>query len=193
MTTTSPPTRYRFTVKEFLRMGEVGIFAEDDRLELIEGEIIEMSPIGDPHAYCVDRFTYLLAPALHGRGIVRVQGPVSLDASSRPQPDIIVLRFRGDFYPPGAPARPEDVLLIIEVADSSLAYDRDVKLPLYSKAGVPEAWVASLPRREVIVGRDPGTEGYRDVSIVRGDDPIRLLAFPDVVITPNDILPPAEG
>ncbi len=185
-------TRYLFTVDEFDRMGEAGIFTEDDRVELIRGEIVEMSPIGDPHINCVDRLTYLLVPPLQGRAIVRVQSPVKLFPDSEPEPDVTLLRWREDFY---ASERPTiaDILLIIEVADSSLRYDLETKLPLYAERNIPETWVANVVTREVTVARDPGPQGYRDIRVLRGDDRLSPLAFPDVILTPEQLFPQAHA
>src|SRR5436190_15615228 len=131
--------RRRFTLDEYHRMGKTGILSEDDRVELIEGEIIEMSPIGSRHAACVDRFNELIA-RLRLNIIVRVQSSIQLDDYSQPQPDLALLRRRDDFYSSSLP-RPADVLLVIEVADTTLEYDRFVKLPLSAHAGIPEAWL----------------------------------------------------
>src|SRR6266508_4509849 len=135
--------KHVFTVTDFERMAETGIISENDRVELIEGEIIEMSPIGSRHAACVDRFTEKIV-GLRLNVIVRVQSSIRLDDYSQPQPDLALLRRRDDFYSGSLP-RPADVLLVIEVADTTLEYDRFVKLPVYARAGIPEAWLANLP------------------------------------------------
>jgi Uma2 family endonuclease len=135
---------YTFTVSEYERMGENGIFPPDARVELIEGEIIEMSPIGSRHAACVDLITEVFSEQLRGSAIVRAQNPIVLDDFSEPQPDITVLRFRPDRYRAAHP-RPEDVLLVIEVAETTVHYDRHVKMPLYARAGIPEALLFNLP------------------------------------------------
>lgn len=136
--------KHPFTVSEYERMGETGVFAPDARVELIEGEIIEMSPIGSRHAACVDLVADILHEMVRGKAIVRTQNPIVLDDFSEPQPDITLLRFRPDFYRKAHP-RPGDVLLVIEVAETTVSYDRHVKMPLYARAGIPEALLFNLP------------------------------------------------
>lgn len=150
--------KHVFTVIDFERMAETGILSEDDRLELIEGEIIEMSPIGSRHAACVDRFTELIV-GLRLNVIVRVQSSIQLDDYSQPQPDLALLRRRDDFYSDSLP-RPGDVLLVIEVADTTLNYDCFVKLPLYARAGIPEAWLANLPADRIEMYAEPLNGAY---------------------------------
>jgi Uma2 family endonuclease len=152
-----------FTVAEYNRMGEIGILTEDDRVELIEGEIVEMSPIGRRHAACVDRLTELFSERLQRKVIVRVQSPVVLNDYAEPQPDVALLRRREDFYERALPA-PGDVLLIIEVADTTLDYDRQIKVPLYARAGISEVWVVSLVDEQVEVYTRPADGAYRNVS-----------------------------
>ncbi len=152
--------RHRFTVEEYHAMAEAGLLSEDDRVELIEGEIIEMAPIGSRHHACVMRLDELLRrPGVPGGYIVSVQGPVQLDEGNEVQPDVALLRRRPDFYAGELP-QPEDALLIIEVSDTTLAYDRDVKLPRYARAGVPEVWIVDLQVRRVESHSDPSPEGY---------------------------------
>jgi Uma2 family endonuclease len=154
--------RRSFTVAEYERMGQAGIFSEDDRVELVCGEIIEMSPIGERHAACVDALSELLRERLRRSVNVRAQNPIRLDDYSEPQPDIAVLKRRDDFYRHAHP-RPEDVLVVIEVSDSTLELDRKVKVPLYAGAGIPEAWVVNLPEERVEVYSDPAGGEYRTV------------------------------
>ena len=138
------PTRYRFTVKEYHRMGEAGILPEDTRIELIAGDIVVREPIGSYHAGTVNRLNRLWTSNLGERAVVQVQNPVELtEEDSEVQPDVTLLRPRADFYTRGHPT-PADVLLLIEVADSSLARDRRVKMPLYARAGIREAWLVDL-------------------------------------------------
>lgn len=184
-------TPRRFTVEEYHRMAEAGILGEDDRIELIDGEIIEMSPIGPAHQSTVDALTDGLVPRLRGRAIVRVQGSFLLTADGEPEPDILVLRPRADRYAFALPG-PGDVLLIMEVAHSSLAYDRDVKALRYAAAGIPEYWLWDLIHRLLLVHRDPTPQGSRQLLTLRGADPISPLAFPDLVLTPDAVLPPAS-
>lgn len=154
--------RRSFTVAEYERMGQFGIFSEDARVELVCGEIIQMSPIGERHAACVDFLTQLITLRLRRGAIVRVQNPIQLDDYSEPQPDIAVLKPRDDFYRRAHP-RPEDVLLVIEVSDSTLEYDRKVKMPLYAGAGIPEAWLVNLPEERIEVYSDPVDGEYQTV------------------------------
>ena len=160
--------RRSFTVAEYERMGQFGIFSEDARVELVCGEIIDMSPIGERHAACVDFLTQLITLRLRRSVIVRVQNPVQLDDYSEPQPDITVLKPREDFYRHAHP-RPEDVLVVIEVSDSTLELDRMVKIPLYAAAGIPEAWLVNLPEERIEVYSDPVGGEYQTVrSYTRG-------------------------
>ena len=164
MATKSTATRRRFTVDEYYGMAEAGILHEDDRVELIEGDIIAMAPIGNRHTACVKRLNRLFGEQLGRQVLVSVQDPIRLSRRSEPQPDIVLLRPRDDFYAAGHPG-PADVLLIVEVVDTSLPYDRR-KLRLYARAGVPCVWLAILSTRRVEVHREPSTDGYRDVTIV---------------------------
>jgi Uma2 family endonuclease len=153
MGTAAQPIRRLFTVPEYHRLGEAGILTEHDRAELIEGEIIQMTPIGSEHAACVDRLNRLLQRP-DSPLIVRVQNPIWLSDHSEPQPDICLLRSREDYYAAGHPG-PRDVLLVVEVADTSLEYDRTTKLSLYATAGIPEVWVVDVNSARVEVFTDP--------------------------------------
>jgi Uma2 family endonuclease len=152
--------RHRFDVEEYHRMLEAGVLSEDDRVELIGGEIVDMTPIGGAHLSCVVALTHLLVEAAGGRYFVSVQNPIRLGASDEPQPDISLIKSRPDPNAEAPPGR-EDVLLVIEVAETSLSYDRNVKLPLYARAGIPEVWIVDLKERKVEVHADPDPEGYR--------------------------------
>jgi Uma2 family endonuclease len=180
-------TRHSFTVTDYHKMGEAGILGEDDRVELIEGEIVDLSPIGRRHLACVDRLNDLFVRGLAGRAIVRVQGSVILHERSEPQPDFVLLRWRPDFYA-DADAGPQDVLLIVEVADSSLEYDRRVKVPLYARMVIPETWLVNLRDGSIAAYRDPAPEGYRRVAVAHRGGPISLEAFPDFVLMVDQIL-----
>ena len=142
-------------------MGNAGVLGEDDRVELLGGEIVDMAPIGSRHLACVVALNHLLVEASGGRFFVSVQNPVRLSERDEPQPDLSLLRRRPD---PGAlaPPGPEDVLAVIEVSDTTLSYDRNVKLPLYARAGIPEAWIVDLAGQEVEVHHGPGPRGYGD-------------------------------
>lgn len=156
---TALPAKHLFTTEELSRMGEAGLFSEDDRIELVEGEIYEMSPLGERHAACVRKLTNLLARRLGSEAVVDVQNPLHLSRFSLPQPDLTLLRPREDFYGRGHP-RPGDVLLLVEVADTSLDHDREVKVPLYGRHGVSEVWLVDPESRSVEVFTEPGAEGY---------------------------------
>lgn len=160
------PRRHRYTRDEYHRMAEAGIFGEDDRVELIEGEIIDMAPTGSQHAGTVVYLNTALQTALHGNALVSVQNPITLDEHSEPQPDLAVLRPRKDFYRDSHP-RPRDVLLVIEIAASSATYDRDVKLPLYARFGIPEAWLVDLEQRRLERYAEPAAAGYLTRETVR--------------------------
>jgi Uma2 family endonuclease len=179
--------RRRFTVDEYHRMGRAGIFSEDDRVELIEGEIVEMTPIGSRHAGFVNRLNRLMTSLVADRALVAVQNPIRLSSESEPQPDLALLRRRDDFYAQAHP-EPGDVLLVIEVADTSQAYDRTVKLPLYARAGIPEAWIVDVAGPTLEVHRAPSPEGYRDVRQARRGERLTLAALQDLGLSVDDCL-----
>lgn len=156
----------RFTVDEYHRMGDAGVLTEDDRVELIHGQVVEMTPIGDDHLSCVNRLNTLFAPLAGREATVSVQNPVVLDRHEEPQPDLTLLRYRADGYKARRP-HAEDVLLVIEVADTSLERDRDEKIPLYAQAGVPEAWLVSLSEDAIHVHRGPRGGRYTEVRTAR--------------------------
>ncbi|MBI4504649.1 MAG: Uma2 family endonuclease [Chloroflexi bacterium] len=180
-------TRRRFTVDEYYRMAEAGILGEDDRVELIDGEIVEMVPIGDRHAGCVDYLTNVLARLLGEEAQVRVQNPLRLSRYSEPQPDVMLLRPRPDFYRSGHPT-PGEVLLLIEVADTSVDLDRRVKVPLYARHGIPELWVVDLAEGTVTVYRDPAPDGYRVAQVLRRGEQLQPAAFADLAVPVADII-----
>jgi Uma2 family endonuclease len=183
------PRRHRITVEDYYRMAEIGVLAPDARVELIEGEIIDMAPIGPDHAAVVDRIARALIQALGERAIVRVQGPVRLSALSEPEPDIAVLEERTDFYRRAHPNGGE-TLLIIEVSDTTLHYDRDVKVPLYARHAVREAWVVDIRRGRLLCCSSPANGQYaRHIAI----DPlgvVALAALPDVSVDLSGLLQP---
>lgn len=183
--------RHRFTIEEYHRMGQAGILAEDARVELIEGEIVEMTPIGSRHAACVDRFNRLFTGFLGQRVIVRVQNPIRLGPYSEPQPDLTLLRARPDFYAKAHPG-PEDVLLLVEVADTTADLDRNVKVPLYAQARIPEVWLVDLTGECIEVFRRPTPQGYRDISQARRGQRLTLEAFPNLHLPADDLLGPAD-
>lgn len=165
-------TPYRFTVDDVDRMKDAGIFPVEFRAELIEGQLIEMPPPESPHARAVDILNERLVVALHGKAIVRVQNPLRLDRYNQPQPDVAVVRIREDRYGASHPEA-SDALLVIEVCHTSHWYDRNVKLPIYARAGVPEVWVVDIPGRRIEVYHEPGSEGFRDVSFVEAGATVR--------------------
>lgn len=179
--------RWKFDVDDYYRMAEAGILTEDDRVELIEGEIINMSPIGRRHASCVDRLTMFFAPRLAGKAIVRVQNPFRISSFSEPQPDITLLKARDDFYSQAHPT-PEDALLVIEVADSSVGYDRKVKMSLYARAGVPEAWVVNLPDDKLEAYSEPLNGSYQRVRELRRGESLTLKTLSSITISVDEIL-----
>ena len=182
------PVRHRVTVDEFERMVEADVFAPDERLELIDGEIVDMSPIGSRHQACVNRLTRLFAPLTASeRAVLQVQGAVRASELSQPQPDIALLRPRDDLYEKGHP-NPEDVLLAVEVADSSVRHDRWIKLPLYATVGVAETWIVDLNGSVVDIATDPSPQGYASLVQARPPDTIWPTAFPDVTIAVAKLL-----
>lgn len=173
--------RHRLTVAEYHRMAEVGIFSPDARVELIEGEVIDMPPIGSPHAGTVKYVGNRVTDAVRGKAIVSIQDPVFLDPHSEPQPDIALLQPRPDFYRSSHPT-PADVFLIIEVADATLAYDTQIKLPLYARHGVPEVWLVDLSHRQLVVHRAPTSAGFQDVQPCTDLSAVTPLLLPGVTV-----------
>lgn len=179
--------RKRFTVTEYHQMAATGILSDEDRFELLEGEIVEVAAIRPQHASCVGRLTQRLAVLMEGRAFVWVQNPIRLGEHSQPQPDFTLLQPRDDFYVGGHP-EPEDVLLLIEVSESSLTYDRDVKLPLYATAGITEVWIVVLLSQVVEVYRAPGENGYGEKRTMRRGDTLSPLHLPDVVLRVEEMI-----
>lgn len=179
--------RRRFTVAELLHLAKIGFLGDDERVELIRGEIVEMSPISEGHASSVMRLTSLLSTEFGQRALLNVQNPIQLDDDTLPQPDVALLRPRDDFYSRRHPG-PEDVLLLIEVSDTTLPYDRRVKAALYSAAGVLEYWLINLPKRIIEVYRQPQPEGYRTMTRYAPGETLSPLVFPDVVLNVNEVL-----
>lgn len=181
-------TRRRFTVEEYHRMGEAGILRDDERLELIAGHIVVREPIGSHHAGTVDRLNRLWTLRLGDRVIVRVQNPVVLpQEASELQPDIMLLTPRADFYT-GAHPTAADVLLLIEVADTSLLLDRRVKMPLYARAGIREAWLCDLTTGRVDVHRDVTGGRYASVRTFTSAQRLSVEALADVSLTVGELL-----
>jgi Uma2 family endonuclease len=178
--------RHRFTVAEYHHMAETGTLAPDARVELIEGEIIDMPPIGSPHAGTVGFLGKRLERAVGDHALVFVQNPLFIEMHNEPQPDLMLLRPRPDFYRSSHPT-PADVFLIIEVADSSLTYDMQIKLPLYALHGIPEVWLADLPNRRFIVHRNPMRAGYQDVQTLTDLAAVSPLMLPGVAVDLSDL------
>ena len=176
--------RRLFTIEEYHRMAETGILRPEDRVELINGEILEMSPIGSRHASCVNNLNRALVLGLGVRAVVSPQNPVQIPVHSEPEPDVAVLRPRS--YKTAAPTA-EDVLLLVEVAETSLRFDRTVKLALYARAGIPEYWLADATAETVTAYRQPAGETYEDVRIVGIDGRLSPVAFPDLLMPVADL------
>jgi Uma2 family endonuclease len=179
--------RRPFSVADYDRMAEVGILAMEDRVELIEGQILEMSPIGDRHAACVDRAAMLLLPPLVGEAIVRIQGPIRLGDYSKPQPDLILLRYDKGFFVAQGPVT-RDAHLVIEISDSSLRYDRGAKLSVYARHGVHEVWIEDLTTDTLLVFRVPVGNTYRTELALKPGDSISPQVFPQLVLSVSSLL-----
>ncbi|MSR05481.1 MAG: Uma2 family endonuclease [Gemmatimonadetes bacterium] len=176
-----------FTVDDYYRLGELGVFHEDDRVELLGGQVVAMSPIGHRPAGCV---RYLLNTLLRQIGddvIVSCQDPLRLDRQSEPQPDLTLLKARGDSYRLRHPG-PLDTLLVIEVADSSLEYDRDIKIPFYARAAIPEVWLVDLQNEHIEVYREPAGGTYTSVRSVSREETLTPLSLPHLTLKASDIL-----
>ncbi|MGE5444706.1 MAG: Uma2 family endonuclease [Ignavibacteriales bacterium] len=180
-------TKRHFNIDEYYRMAEAGILSEDDRIELIEGEIIKMAPIGSRHAGCVSHLNTLFNRQVGETALVNVQNPVRLSDFSEPQPDIALLKPRDDFYSNSHPT-PADVLLIIEVSDTSLEYDRDIKLPLYAASSIPEVWLVNLIKDIVEIYREPRDGMYREVRYATRGESVSSKYNPNLAISVDSIL-----
>lgn len=184
---TQAPTRRRFTVDDYHRMGETGILSKDDRVELIDGEIVQMTPIGGRHAACVNELNRLLVLAAGEDAVVSPQNSVRLGEFYEPQPDLMVIRPRAA-YREGELPGPADVLLLIEISDTSLSYDRGVKLPIYARSGIPEVWIVDLAGRALERHTDPSEAGFAAVERVEGSATLESLAWPGLVLSPDALL-----
>ena len=181
LATTDLPRRHRLTVSDYYRMAEVGILAPDARVELIDGDIIDMVPPGSLHAATVDDLTAFLGRSVGGKAVVRVQNPVRLSELSEPQPDLALLRRRDDRYRQSHPG-PADVLLVVEIADTSLRFDRDTKVSLYAVHGIPEMWLVDLRGRRLIRHRAPQQGSYTLVDEPDLNTPLELSALSGVAV-----------
>lgn len=182
------PQRHAISAEEYLRMGEAGVFAPEARLELIEGEIVEMAPIGSPHAGTVAILTHLLLRAAGDRALLWVQNPLIVGERSVPQPDLALLKPRADSYTRSHPG-PGDVLLLVEVSDTTLAFDLETKVPIYARAGIVETWVVDLQERALRVFRDPSASGYRTSFTVSAKETVKPAALPEATIEVAALFP----
>ncbi len=181
-------SKYLFTTRDFHRMAEAGVFGDDERVELLGGEVVPMTPIGPRHASWVTTLHRALDRAAGQDAVIRTQNPVVLGDYWEPQPDIAVVRFRPDWYRDAHPV-PADILLLVEVGDSSIDDDRERKLPAYATAGVPEVWLIDVARRLVHIFRNPSSTGYLDVRTLGADDRLTTPALPALDAAVGDVLP----
>ncbi len=179
--------RRLFTVKEYHLMNEAGVFGEDDRVELIEGEIIQMAAIGTRHASCVKRLNRRFSVIPEEIAILGVQDPIQLTERTEPQPDVVLLQFRADYYETAHPISSE-VLLLVEVSDSTVNFDRDVKVPNYARSGIQEVWLWNLEANCLEVYREPTANGYTSIQRFERGEIVSPLAFPDFQVSVDLIL-----
>jgi Uma2 family endonuclease len=179
--------RRQFTVEDFYRMAEAGIFAPDERVELIDGEIVEMAKIGSRHASTVLRLNITFNERLGRTAFVNVQSPLRLDQKSEPVPDVVVLKPRADFYAESHP-EPEDTLLVVEVADTALRYDPRVKVPLYARAGIQEVWLVNLVKGVIEVYSRPDGKTYSEIRKAGRGETLTPLLVPSLTLKVEDIL-----
>lgn len=180
-------TRWKFTVEQYHRMGEAGILTDDDRVELIDGDILAMSPIGSPHAGVNKRLIALLVATFGNRALVAAGDPIRLDDRSEPQPDFSLLRPRDDFYSAAHPT-PADVHVVIEVMDSSASFDRGTKLAKYARAKLPEVWLVDIAGGRIEVYRRPGGEAYDEKRTYARGESVAPEAFPDAALAVDAVL-----
>lgn len=183
----APVLKRLFTVEEFHQMAEGGVFGEDDRLELLDGEILQMTPIGKEHAACVARLSEMLWERCRASAIINVQNPLVLSEETELYPDVALLRRRSDFYREALP-RPADVVLVVEVADTTVDYDRHVKVPRYARAGIPEVWVVDLRARVIDVHAGPVAGEYRDERHAQPGESLAIPGVPAQQLAVADIL-----
>ena len=184
---TMPLPVHRFTLDQYHHMGQAGIFDEDDRVELVHGQVVALTPIGPDHASCVNRLTSLFAPLAGREATLSVQNPLILAEHEEPQPDFVVLRHRADGYRVATPAA-RDALLVVEVGDSSAGRDRRDKIPLYAQAAIPEAWLVDVPSDRIEVYRHPAAGRYADVTTLSRGMRLTPLAFPGLTLSVEQIL-----
>lgn len=179
--------RWQFTVADYARMRETGILSEDDRVELIDGEVRPMSPIGPLHAAIVNRLNRLIGRLVGESAIVSVQNPIQLNDYSEPQPDIVVLRPRDDFYAETHP-RAGDIHLVVEVADTSIDYDREEKLPRYAEAGIAEVWLIAVDNHTVEQYTQPRNGRYHTIQLIEAGEVVQTATLPNLSLAVDDIL-----
>ncbi len=175
-------TRHKLTVEAYHDLGATGHLTEDDRVELIEGELIDRAPIGGPHLFSANRLSMFFARSIGDRGIVSVQNPVILSRHSEPQPDLVILAPHMNARDAGVPV-PKDVLLLIEVSDTTVAYDRGTKLPIYARHGLEDVWLFNLRSNRIEVYRSPTAAGYAPMQEIGPGESIAMLALPNVSLT----------
>lgn len=181
------PARKIFTVREYHKMIDAGVFVGNSDWELIEGEIVKKMTVGDYHISCVNRLNMFFAVKLAGKAIVSVQNPVVISDVSEPEPDVTILRFREDFYASGK-ATAKDVLLLIEVSDSTVSYDRSTKIALYGEAGVSEVWLVNLPRQILEVYTEPQNGKYKVVKKVGKNETVAPQLMPEIKMKVSEII-----
>lgn len=195
MSTTAPdlnqptmqiPAKHLISIEEYRKMGETGIFKPDARVELIEGEIFDMTPIGSKHASTVTRLTEHFTEGLRGKAIVTVQNPITLGVQSEPQPDLAVLKTREDYYATAHPG-PGDILLLIEVADTTATYDREIKVPLYARHEIREVWLIDLERKRTEVYHGPHAGEYRHLDYYQKEQ-VSPKEFPDFKVNLDELV-----
>ena len=178
--------RRLLNVEEYYHMAEAGILTHKDRVELIRGELIRMSPISKGHAYIVDRLNHFLGKRLGDRAFIRVQNPLRIDQYSEPEPDLSILKPPLETYKERHPI-PSDIILLIEVAKTSLDYDREIKLPLYAEAKIPVVWLVNLTKATIEVYQKPEKNAYSDLKVYEAEDVISIPGFEDKLLV-NDLL-----
>jgi len=180
-------THHRFSVQDYYRMAETGVLHPDARVELLDGKIIDMSPIGPFHGGVTNYLNQIFTAAAKGRWLMSVQNPVRLGDHSEPQPDLMLLKPAKDFYRRRHP-QPADVFLLIEISDSTLETDQEDKLPAYGRAGLPEVWLVNLNELTVEVYREPNFTGYASKTILQAGEQAKPLAFPDAAVDVAELL-----
>lgn len=186
MRTVETPARYKLTVEDYHKLGDLGVFAPDSRIELIDGDLMVMAPIGGPHIGIVNRLTKLLVFAVGDRGVVSCQNSITLPPHSEPEPDFSVLRPGADGMRASVP-KADEVFWVIEVSDTTLAYDRGIKLGVYARAGIREVWIANVDRQVIEIYRDPLDGRYRTSFEAAAPDTVSPEALPDLVLNVAEV------